>query len=93
MCRIRPIQLFVLLFCTRLFLSVNDRCPEFGWSRTFFSSALSPFSDYKFDIRHLEFCRLLVLGSRHPVEILINIFGKNFQFYTTEKIRNIESVL
>ena len=64
MCRIRPIQRFVLLFCTRLFLSLNDRCPEFGRSRTFFSSALSPFSVYRFAICHLEFCRLLVLSSR-----------------------------
>jgi len=93
MCRIRPIQRFVLLFCTRLFLSLNDRCPEFRLSRTFFSSALSPFSDDRFDICHLEFCLLLVLSSRHPVEILMNIFGKRFQFWATEKIRNIESVL
>jgi len=64
MCRIRPIQRFVVLFCTRLFLSLNDRCPEFGWSRTFFSSSLSLFSDYRFDICHLEFCRLLVLSGR-----------------------------
>jgi len=92
-CRICPIQRFVLLFCTRLFLSLNDRCPKFGRSRTFFSSALSSFSDYRFDIRRLEFCRLLVLRSRHPVEVLMNIFGKSFQFWTTEKIRNIESVL
>jgi len=77
MCRIRPIKRFVLLFCTRLFLSLNDRCPEFGQSRTFFSSALSPFSDYRFDIRLLELCRLLVLSSGHPVEILMNIFGKS----------------
>ena len=78
-------DIYVSLFCTRLFLSLNDMCPEFGQSRTFFSSALSPFSDYRFDIRLLEFCRLLVLSSRHPVEILMNIFWKSFQFWTTEK--------
>ena len=61
---IRPIQRFFRLFCTRLFLSLNDQRPDFGWSRTFFSSASSPFSDYRFDIRHLELCRLLVLLSR-----------------------------
>jgi len=64
MCLIRPIQSFFRLFCTRLFLSLNDQRPDFGWSRTFFSSASSPFSDYRFDIRHLELCRLLVLLSR-----------------------------
>jgi len=59
----------------------------------FLSSALSPFSDYRFDIRHLEFCRLLVLSSRHPVDILMNILGKVFSSGRQKKIRNIESVL
>jgi len=85
MCRIRPIQRFVLLLSTRLFLSLNDRYPEFGRSCTFFSSALSPFSDCRFEVRHLEFCRLLVFSSRHPVEISMNIIGKRFQFWTTGK--------
>jgi len=70
-----------------------DRCPQFARSRTFFSSALSPFSDYRFVIRHLEFCRVLVLSRRDPVEIFLNIFGKSFQFWTTEKIKNIEPAL
>jgi len=30
MCRIRPTQRFVLLFCTRLFLSLNDQSPAFA---------------------------------------------------------------
>jgi len=40
-----------------------------------FSSSLSPFSDYRFGIRHLELCLLLVLSRRDSVEIWMNIFG------------------
>jgi len=73
--RLNPLTSYVLnssctklcLFCTWLFLSLNDRCPEFGRSRTFFSSTLSPFSDYRFDISHLDLCRLSVLGRWNAV--------------------------
>jgi len=65
--RIRPVRSFVSLFCTQLVLSLNDRCPEFGLSRTFFSSTLSPFSDYRFDISHLDLCQLSVLGRWNAV--------------------------
>ena len=48
-------------------------------SPTFVSSALSPFSDYRFDIHHLEFCQLLVVSRRDSLEIFMIIFGSGQQ--------------
>jgi len=93
MCRIHSIQRFVHLFCTWLFLSLNNWCPKFGWSRTFFQALYRLLVITGLTSAILNSCRLLVLSKRDSVEILMNIFGKSFQFWTTEKYKNIESVL
>jgi len=50
-----------------------------------FSSTSLSFSEVRFDINHLELCRLLVYCLSDAVEILMKIFRKNFYYWMTEK--------